>query len=41
MHMVNLVKGQSIVQHASENGWKHLRLDFIRYKGYVERTFRF
>lgn len=41
MHMANLVKGQSIVQRAAENGWKHLRLDFIRYEGRVERTFRF
>lgn len=26
VHMVNSVKLQNIVQCASENGWKHLRL---------------
>lgn len=30
MHMVNLVEGQSIVQHASENGWRHLRLGLYK-----------
>lgn len=41
MHMVNLVEQQSIVQPSSANGWRHLRLHFIRYKGHVERTFNF
>lgn len=40
VHMVNLVKVQSIVQYASENGWRHLRLGLYKVWGTHRKNFQ-